>query len=333
VAVNWLTSWQECAILDRTSLLTEVGELVDGAPFNGIGGVPADDGPYDFFVSYVPADQAWASWIAWQIEKRLRLEGRRSPKLFFRDWDVVPGMHETFRRHLALTASARLVAVLTPDYLASPRYNIEEWSTFWSDDPGGFQRRVVPVRVKACQPDGLLQSVRPIDLVGQDDASATDTLMSGINASLDGRAKPVIPPEFLGLGRQTEETVAGPSFPGPPVLVGEPPAVPPKWFQDRDVEVEDIEARNRYRANEHDFQSLDAYGLVACGLALLGEPSCLVTALKHYRTARKITTGPGAVKRTLMLLKQFEPRADPRILEQVRAAAKGERSGRALQED
>jgi tetratricopeptide (TPR) repeat protein len=86
-----------------------------------------------------------------------------------------------------------------------------------------------------------------------------------------------------------------------------------------------MEAGRPESANERDFQFLDAYGLVACGLALLGEQSYLTATLDAYQEAREITTGSGAVERTLMLLKQFEPRADPRILERVRAAAKGER--------
>jgi hypothetical protein len=90
----------------------------------------------------------------------------------------------------------------------------------------------------------------------------------------------------------------------------------------------DSKASRQYQGNEHDFQFLDVYGLVTCGLALLGEPSYRATAVAAYRAAREITTAPGAVERALMLLRQFEPLADPRILDEVRAAAKGERTGR-----
>lgn len=83
----------------------------------------------------------------------------------------------------------------------------------------------------------------------------------------------------------------------------------------------------RYDPNESDFQFLDQYGLVACGLALLGEPSCEKTAVDVYRHARTITAARGAVERAKMLLKMFEPDADCRILERVLAAAEGEGSG------
>jgi hypothetical protein len=219
--------------------LTEVDELVGGGSFGGIGGATAGDGRYDFFVSYVPVDEDWARWIAWQLEERLHMEDRQ-PRLFVPGWDIVAGMNEVLSKDRALIASTRVVVVLTPEYLASD-YNIEEWSAVLPDDPAGERRLVVPVRVRECRPKGLLRSIRAIDLVGRDVAAATETLLSGITAALGGQARPVTAPPYPGLGRPIAEPVAGPSFPGPPVLVGEPPAVPPNWFQDRDIEVEDIE--------------------------------------------------------------------------------------------
>jgi tetratricopeptide (TPR) repeat protein len=92
------------------------------------------------------------------------------------------------------------------------------------------------------------------------------------------------------------------------------------------------EATRRYHSDGRDFQFLDAYGLVSCGLALLDEPSYLTTAVRIYEEARSITAERGAVARTLLLLKQFEPHADASVLERVRAAATGEDNGRALQD-
>jgi tetratricopeptide (TPR) repeat protein len=201
---------------------------------------PADDGPYDFYISYVSADEEWASWIAWQLEERLRLDDRQ-PKTFIRAWDVVAGNNEPASMQRALVASERLIAVLTQEYLASAGPGIAEWSTVWADDPLGVQRRVVPVRVKACEPKGFLRTIVPIELVGHNAASASDTLLSGINASLEGRAKPPTAPTFPDSDRPTEDTPPAQPFPGPPVLVGEPPTVPSNWFQDRTAEIEDIE--------------------------------------------------------------------------------------------
>lgn len=219
----------------------EDGELVDEAPFSRIGGAPADEGSYDFFVSYVPADERWANWIAWQLEERLLLDGQK-PRVFIAAWDIVAGTNEADRRHRALIASSRLVAILSREYLEST--GAAEWQPVWSRDPLGHQRLVVPVLVKECQPDGFLRTTHYIDLVGCDVVSATNKLLAGITASVEGRAKPPTAPAFPGRGGRTEDTPPEPLFPGRPVvLVEEPPTVPETWFQDRSLEVEDIERR------------------------------------------------------------------------------------------
>lgn len=92
-----------------------------------------------------------------------------------------------------------------------------------------------------------------------------------------------------------------------------------------------LAAKDRLKPNEHDFQFLDTYGLVACGLALLNEPSYVDIAVDAYRRARQLAPAVGAVQRITMLLKQFGSYADREVLERVCAAAKGEGSGRALQ--
>ena len=40
--------------------------------------------PIDFFISYSPADEHWASWVAWQLET----VGYRT---LIQAWDFVPG--------------------------------------------------------------------------------------------------------------------------------------------------------------------------------------------------------------------------------------------------
>lgn len=190
--------------------------MVDEAPSSGIGGAPADEGSYDFFMSYVPADEAWADWIAWQLEERLRLDGRK-PKLFVRSWDIVAGRNETDSRQRALIASTRLVAILTPEYLAITSDGAAEWQPVWSQDPRGLKRLLVPVRVKECQPervspdDPVHRSRRPRRRHG------TDRLLAGINASIESRANPPTAPAFPG-GRPPEDTAPEPLFPGPPVV-------------------------------------------------------------------------------------------------------------------
>ncbi|WP_322770676.1 TIR domain-containing protein, partial [Frankia sp. Cr1] len=179
--------------------------MVDGG---GVTDIPASDdgGRYDFFVSYTGVDAAWAAWIAWQLEARVRF-GERSARVFVQAWDLVPGTNWATRMHRTLPASARVVPVLSPTYLAESRYGNAEWLAIWPEDPEGAKRRIVPVRVADCQPTGLLRSITYIDLVGRDETAAADTLLTGITGSVEGRAKPAVAPPFPG-------AAARPAFPG-----------------------------------------------------------------------------------------------------------------------
>ncbi len=209
----------------------------EGGTGSGDGSGPTADGSqYDFFVSYIDADKKWAEWIAWQLNQVL-VEGHAA-RVFVEAWDIVPGMHAVASRHDALIRSSRVVPVLSEGYLRRSEA-IAEWATKWHGNPAGG--RIVPVRVKACRPDGLLGSISYIDLVGLNAKTAAERLISRITDALSGRAKPLRPPSWPGLAAERPAISAWRSFPGPPVLVGEPPAVPPNWFQDRISEVEDLE--------------------------------------------------------------------------------------------
>ncbi|WP_239377232.1 TIR domain-containing protein, partial [Frankia sp. Cj5] len=176
---------------------------------------PADGADYDFFVSYTGVDAAWAEWIAWQLEGRVRF-GERSARVFVQKWDLVPGTNWAAGMHRTLPASARVVPVLSPVYLADSRYGNAEWLTIWPDDPEGLERRVVPVRVAECQPEGLLRSTTYIDLVGRDETAAADTLLAGITASVEGRAKPTVAPLFPGPDGPARHAALPPRrWPGP----------------------------------------------------------------------------------------------------------------------
>ncbi|WP_322748902.1 MULTISPECIES: TIR domain-containing protein, partial [unclassified Frankia] len=176
-----------------------------------------DGGRYDFFVSYTGVDAAWAAWIAWQLEARVRFSersGERSARVFVQAWDLVPGTNWAASMHRTLPASARVVPVLSPTYLADSRYGNAEWLAIWPEDPEGAKRRIVPVRVADCQPTGLLRSTTYIDLVGRDETAAADTLLAGITASVEGRAKPAVAPQFPGPDGRAARGADQPDFPG-----------------------------------------------------------------------------------------------------------------------
>ncbi len=73
-------------------------------------------------------------------------------------------------------------------------YPAPEWAAAFADDPEGLRRKLVPVRVEECRPEGLLKAMVHIDLVGLDEAAAAEALLRGV---IPGRAKPTTSPAFL----------------------------------------------------------------------------------------------------------------------------------------
>src|SRR5204862_253398 len=97
----------------------------------------------------------------------------------------------------ALQSADRLIAVLSPDYLAA-RYPQSEWAAVFAADPEGANRRLVPVMVRRCQPDGLLGQVVQIRIHELDEPAARQALLDGVRP---GRAKPTAAPAYPGAVR------------------------------------------------------------------------------------------------------------------------------------
>ena len=153
--------------------------------------------PSDFFVSYTQADLHWAEWIAWQLEQA-------GFTTVIQAWDFRPGSNFMLDMQKAAEEADRTIAVLSPDYLESA-YAQQEWASALAADPTGKGGKLLPVRVRECEPKGLLTQVVYVDLVGLSDLAASNTLLSGINRD---RAKPGAPPQF------PSATTQSPHFPG-----------------------------------------------------------------------------------------------------------------------
>ncbi|MBW8875941.1 MAG: TIR domain-containing protein [Acidobacteria bacterium] len=177
----------------------------------------------DFFVSFTQKDQSWAEWIAWQLEEAgysVRIEV----------WDFTPGSNWVDEMQQAIKDSDRTIAVLSPDYLSS-KFGKSEWYAAFAKDPTGEQRKLVPVRVREVQPDGLLGSIVYVDLVGiADEAEARSRLLSGVAS---GRAKPrrspifpALPAAFPGRPKPPFPGKASQGFRGPAIEVGAEPSRP-----------------------------------------------------------------------------------------------------------
>lgn len=165
----------------------------------------------DFFISYNKADHAWAQWIAWRLEEA-------GYTTILQAWDFRPGSNFVLEMDRAARQTRCTIAVLSPDYIEAA-YTHPEWADAFSRDPGGNGRVLVPVRVRDCEPSGLLAQVVYIDLVGLDEDRAKEVLLAQLKG---GRAKPGVKPVFpLELLRPAPDQ---PYFPAGPVL--SPPTAP-----------------------------------------------------------------------------------------------------------
>jgi len=159
----------------------------------------------DFFISYNHADQAWAEWIAWQLEQA-------SYSTVIQAWDFHAGSNFVLDMQRGLAEAKRVIAVLSPNYLAS-RFTQPEWAAAFAQDPTGEKGTLVPVRVRECDLQGLLPQIVYIDLVGLDGPTAHDKLLADVRRE---RAKPTTAPAFP----PPAATAAARHFPG---------ALPPIW--------------------------------------------------------------------------------------------------------
>jgi WD40 repeat protein len=156
----------------------------------------ATNGPIQIFVSYSPADERWATWMAWQLEAA----GYRT---MLQAWDFVPGTNFIDFMDRGLSEAAAVVAVLSRRYVDST-YGRLEWQAALRADPGNPAGRLVTVRVEDCPLEGLLATITYIDLVGVTDPQrARELLLDRIGHALAGRAKQEVPYPHPG------KTVAG----------------------------------------------------------------------------------------------------------------------------
>jgi tetratricopeptide (TPR) repeat protein len=155
-------------------------------------------GDKDFFVSYTSADRTWAEWIAWQLEAA-------GYSTVFQLWDFRPGSNFVIDMRRGATAE-RTIAVLSPNYFASP-YAEAEWAAAFAQDPTGEKGILVPVRVRQIDLTGLDRTVIYVDLVGLPEDEAQTRLLDGVRQR---RAKPSAAPSFPEVRQPAEQ----PGFPG-----------------------------------------------------------------------------------------------------------------------
>jgi hypothetical protein len=139
----------------------------------------------NFFVSYTHADKDWAEWIAWTLEER-------GYSVAIQAWDFRAG-HNLIVEMQKATGAERTLLVLSEESLKAP-FVQAEWTAALAEDPTGEKRKLFPVRVKPCEPPGLLKAINYIDLLGKEPAEAERLLLE----SIADRGKPAVKPKFPG---------------------------------------------------------------------------------------------------------------------------------------
>lgn len=154
----------------------------------------------DFFISYNRADKSWAEWIAWQLEEE-------SYSTIIQSRDFRPGSNFVEEMQRATVKAERTIAVVSTDYLSS-EFARSEWNAAFAGDPLGKEGKLIPVKVRDCELEGLRKAVIYIDLTGLGEDAARDELIKGIKRD---RAKPEREPSFPGAPAKAS---AKPKFPG-----------------------------------------------------------------------------------------------------------------------
>jgi len=154
----------------------------------------------DVFISYASEDEDWAEWIGWVLEE----EGY---KVILQKWDFRPGSNFILQMHQASRSCRHTMPLLSPAFI-SAHYTHSEWAAALAEDPTGETHKLIPIRVRECVMDGLLRPIVYVDLVGEDEHTAKEKVVSSI---LGERLKPVIRPQYPSPIESAEENE--PAFP------------------------------------------------------------------------------------------------------------------------
>ena len=146
----------------------------------------------DFFISYNRADKAWAEWLAWTLEEA-------EYSVVIQAWDFRPGGNFILDMQRATAEANKTIVVLSQDYL-NAAYTQSEWAAAFAQDPSSLQRKLIPIRVKECKPDGILKSIVYVDLVDLSEKEAAEAVLGAFRE----RAKPLEKPKFPSDDSQSE---------------------------------------------------------------------------------------------------------------------------------
>jgi len=167
---------------------TRGGNSAEGGSRGDLAEERQESAEWDFFVSAATEDEDWAAWITWWLEQK-------KYRVRYQAWDTYAGDVEANALDEAIRGSRRTVVVLSPAYLRAERVQAA-WQRAWHGDPNGLERRLIPVRVEECKPEGLLRGIVYVDLVGLEERAARTHLVEQIARSVQGSYRPRKAPPF-----------------------------------------------------------------------------------------------------------------------------------------
>lgn len=115
---------------------------------------------YDAFISYSEKDSAWAAMLYRRL-RRFRMHDRPM-SLFFAPDTIAAGQSIPRFVSQGLSDSHRMIAVVTPDWLASEWARLEHETAQWSD-PGASAERVIPLLLKDVALPPVLARLKYVD--------------------------------------------------------------------------------------------------------------------------------------------------------------------------
>jgi len=136
--------------------------------------VGAAEQPIDFFISRAGADAAFADAIGRILEDA-------GHTVVLQQWDFA-NRNFMERMHSALATGARVIALLSNEYLNSD-HCAAEWQNTIAHDPLNRQARLIVMRVDECAPEGLLTALPYWDLLAirDDPALLHDVVLAAVD--------------------------------------------------------------------------------------------------------------------------------------------------------
>ncbi len=139
----------------------------------------------DFFISYNRDDEFDANIIYnWLVDEKYTCVMQKM--------DFIAGSNFILEMQNATKNCERTIALFSPSYFNS-KFAQSEWAAAFLKDPIGSKQVLIPVRIRECQPEGLLSAIVYIDLVGLDAETRREIFLKSIKRIVTGHKHDISP--------------------------------------------------------------------------------------------------------------------------------------------